>query len=605
MPERFKPFPQIARFPSEGDIPAEARSEGALADTGSSLLLNIPELAATANTVVSYASANSEGRRKTTERYAADFVLDPGKFTATTDALAMLEESKGYPAATGLRTDIARSLDRVRPQGVPSPEVAQQWLTLLVESPLYSPVAEIVLTRFIERCKTTKDMADFMYQLALGGFSSSNPEVVQRTMEIIGFQTPILTPDSPQAILHTLSIFDTDDTTLKKAMEVDGAFYYLASRRNPELLIKLDAAQTVVVEQPEYLEAHEAIIKANPDRHDLIAQHYQRPTSADHVLEYESDKDSIAFPLNLTIQNIGPLRKLLNDMLAQDIQQARGEGFTIALELPDSMGVRYTDTLSELGQIVRDDINKNRPEVVHMETPAHLRTLACLVPPEMDGRTEWNDIADANQRLRRNMIEDSRYLLSPRGDQIEITDPMLHALGFNSITYSMSQNNRRETVVTIAAGKLCEYRALLDEYFALRDVNTHNSIQLPQHGAFLENIILSHLREIRCSERVNEVGNAGTGTPGETRRAFSSRRAHRRILPEGQSPTTQQITRILGEYDIDLVRFNREREAAGDARRVTYVYEVENVSIAGVGPVRSRIPEATRQLQELLHQQKL
>lgn len=341
-------------------------------------------------------------------------------------------------------------------------------------------------------------------------------------------------------------------------------------------------------------------MQANPARYKQIMQHLQRSTNPDGMLEYQTNERISAFPFNLATQDIGPLRKLLNDRLAEDLQHVPGNGISAALDLPSMSAVRSADTLSQLGQIIHNEMLNNRIEVVHMDTPDHLRTLSYLVPPEMDSRTEFTDIANANQQLRREMVEDSRYLLSPRGDQISVTDPMLLTLGFTAITYQMNPANKRETVVTVALGNHVEYRAILDEYFALRDVHSHNSIQLPQHGAFLENVLLSHLREIRCSERVNEVIPGTPTVPGETRRAFTSRRAHRRILPEHQSPTPEQIVRIFSEYDIDLVRLNREREAAGETRRVTYVYEVENIAIGGVGPVRSRTPDATRRLQELL-----
>jgi hypothetical protein len=534
------------------------------------------------------------------DHYASRFALQPTEFTDTADALAMLQESGGYPAATTLRQDVERGFDRLRVREIPSAEAMKEWLTLYAESPLYASTAERVLHRFIGQCKTTKELVDVLYQLALGGFSSSNPAVVRRAMEIMSFQTPVVRPESPQGMLHIFSMFDRDDEILKKAMEIDGTFFYIATQRAPELLEQASEAHNIILEQPEYTQNQAALVAGDQRRFERIAQHYQRPTTSGGMLEHRAGEQAEAFPLNLITRDIGPLRRLLNEFMAQDIQQRHGQGITAALDLPGSTGVTHANTLSELGAIVKARLGENALGPQRMETPSHIRTLSYLLPPEVDGFTEWSRIADANQRLRAEMTADSRYLLSPRGDLVEIVDDTLRDLGFQSIAYQMDSRNRRETVVTLTVGADCQYRVLLDEHFALCQVESRSGIPLPQHGAFLENTILSHLREIRCSDAVNEMNPTIVKHAGTTRRAFTSRRAHRRVLPEGHSPTPDQIIRILDEYDVDLVRMNREREATGEQRRVTYVYEVEDVALGGNGPVRSRTPQATRELHTLL-----
>lgn len=599
MSDRRIPFPQIPRHPAEGDLPAEPPLEGAPQTAEESVFLSTPELAATANAVDAYAHANSGTRRAMVERYASDFAAHPTRCTDTLDALALLEANSGVATISTLRTDITHGIERFRAERTPSTRALEQWITLCADSPLYTPIAETMLRRYVERCRLPKEITDFLYELTLGGLGSHIVETVQYALKILSLQTPVLTPDMPQARMYILSLFDQNDATLKKAMEIDGVFYYLSHIMDGEAIEQLRHHQQALFAQQTIIDEISRIQRADPVRFRALFNHYERPTQAGGVGVYNEGELPTDFPLTLIVGDIGPLRRLLNDRMALEMQRS-GDGQIVSmLDIPGNVGVRGAATLSAMGELVRTQLTDRTGERIIMDTEAHWRTLAFLLPQEVNARTQWSDIADANQQLRRDMVEQSRYLFSPRGDEVEITDSMLRALGFRTITYQMNPRNRRETRVTLAIGNHCTCNAMLDEHFTLRDTQGRG-IQLPQHGAFLENVLLSHMHEIRCSERVNEVGGSSSAAHGDRRRAFTSRRAHRRVLPEGQSPTHEQIARILDEYDIDLVRANREREAAGESRRVTYVHEVDQVAVAGAGPVRSRTPEATRQLRLLL-----
>ncbi len=236
-----------------------------------------------------------------------------------------------------------------------------------------------------------------------------------------------------------------------------------------------------------------------------------------------------------------------------------------------------------------------------MREAGYWRTLGHLVPEAMVDPDKAREIRDQlrldNERLIQEMRDDSIHFLSPRGDQIDFSDPILADLGFKGITFEMDPRNRRDTIVSLNVGNFT-YQAVLDEYFALRETGPEGrSVVLPDDGELLRNILLSHLHAIRCTDTVKDTEAALPGESGE--RSFRGRRAHRRILAEGYSPTRAQILLILRDYDIDLNRWNEERARQGKERRVTYVKESEADTNQGA-PVRSVAPQATNKLRAIL-----
>jgi hypothetical protein len=251
-----------------------------------------------------------------------------------------------------------------------------------------------------------------------------------------------------------------------------------------------------------------------------------------------------------------------------------------------------------LGQFINQELTKENTENKILEGEDYWGTLSWLIPEQILEERQMVSLIESNQSLQRDIRDNTRYLLSPRGDLVEITDNLLKELGFKSILYEMDNRNRRDTIVTVKAGNF-EYRILVDEYLSLREIKNKKIMHLPLSANFISNIILSHLREIRCSEKVNEVSENINGGDG-ARRAFTARRPHLRRLPTGQEPTTEQIKKALKTYDIDIIRINREAQTRGETRKITFVFEAQNVAIAGQNPVHSRAPEATKKLQEIL-----
>jgi hypothetical protein len=188
--------------------------------------------------------------------------------------------------------------------------------------------------------------------------------------------------------------------------------------------------------------------------------------------------------------------------------------------------------------------------------------------------------------------------LSPRGDHIEIVDPVLQGLGFKNVEYHMNKKDRSAIDCTLSIGKYA-YSVQLTSDLKLAAGAT--GLTLPEAGSFIEHVILAHLTEILCTDNVGEVTDEGDLV--EARKAFSARRAHKRVLPNGQKPSREQVIFALNTYGIDIPQRNRARTSAGEVSLITWVRHVEAAALAGKGAVVSKAPAAMNRLNAILNAQ--
>lgn len=592
MPENFhKIFPEIPRYDNEAPL------EGLPQSPEESAFLSIPELAKTADLATDFDKANSDKKRKVIDNLIVDLVENPNRFIQTLDSLALLKEVEAYKTEL-LEENLQRGVERVRfKKFPPSYESLNGWLAILTESNLYGSLAERVLKQMIGKCNDSKSIISFLYELGLAGMRSNNPEIVKKTLEILALQTKTLPADSIQTIYYLLGNLDPNDKVMQKTFEIGVVFTFLSKKYGTDFIKQKNKADEIIVKDPRFNEHLREIYNADPARSQkLLAMH--KDNIGNFINEYgllQKASDFNKFPFNLMVQDIGPLRKWYNNQVAKEYEEKNGVP-VINLHLPN---ISAPFPIKEhLEKFICLELSKENPNGKVLENEDYWDTLSMLVPPEILEEKRLASLIATNQSLQRDIRDNTRYLLSPRGDMVEITDHLLKELGFKSILYEMDRHNRRDTVVTVKVGNF-EYRILLDEYFSLREMKDRKAVHLPLSANFINNVILGHLREIRCSEKVNEIGDNLNGGDG-ARHAFTARRAHLRRLPAGQQPTSEQIKRALKTYDIDIVRINREAKASGKTHCITFVFEAQNVAIAGQEPVHSRAPEATKKLQEIL-----
>lgn len=588
-------FPSIPRDQDPDKIPLP----GAPSSEQESVFASNPILAQLANELVGFDARPPKEKKTRAYGWARSMVSDPAQFTGVFDALAILKEVNAYPGLQEFVNGVRECLPKAeRKSFPPDPKEFEQWLTLYTESGVYKEDAEKILERFLDQCKDTKTLVDCLYALSLAGFRTSNEKVLRKTVDILQYQTNVMPPTSGQAMRTMLMMFDRDDAVLKKAMEIDFGVLFYTNTRFPEMHDQHREHMHFIMDQPEFQKRLIKDIGRDKARYDALVQFYSMPQdnlgvqSVDPTAQNEIMKQ---FPYNLLFQDIGPLRKWLNEALADELSIRKGKK-AVTLDFPYATGVYEGESAATA---IYTALHAPNTDDRQMEEARYWRTLAHFIDKRLENDDALELFRNSNQKLIAGM-NDSQYLLNPSGDEIEIVDPLLQPMGFKRILFEANRKNGLETLVTLTVGNF-QYRALLDEHSALRDHNTRESIVLPSTGVFLQYIILGHLYELRCANRVKESG--GGGGAGVEQKA-RSRRPHRRELPIGTRPTPEQIIHVLEKYHIDLERMNRERAAAAqgkgekDFQRCTYVSEVESVS--GGLPIRSRAPEATALLQKIL-----
>ena len=594
MPKHEKPkvFPDIPRIDEEPPLEGPPRS------AEESVFLSTPHLARAADLNIRFQHAKSAEKRKLIDSLAEEITQIPHDVPAIFDALEMLREIKSYKTED-FTENLERGIDRVRfKEFPPTPENLEGWLTIAAESELYKPIAEKILGRMIERCTDRKSIIEFLYQLALGGFRSANPGVVRVTGEIFGGKK-FFAPDTAQYRNIAAAFFDTNDETLRRVIEIQQTFNFLTHYRNQDLL-PFWRHEGAVPEDKKISQSVQELRKENPQRFNTLMDYYTNRNQQGDLDKIPVDVNP-PFPLSL-LKEHGPLFQWITEQFRIEGLVSTPEGRQgIILTLPFREQIREAEihTPIELAHFIRQrlqEVETGRDENI-LEHHGYWQTLAHMVPEASNEDQILRQLAEINEEIRRDIRDNTTHLLSPRGDLIEIIDPLLREWGFRSILFAMDARNRRGTIVTIDIENY-QYRALLDEYFSLRTTETRQGITLSQRGNFILHVILSHLREIRCTENVGEIS---TGEHGEgEEHLFFSRRAHLRRLPENHNPTPEQIRRALATYNIDLIRINREARLRGELRKRTFVFETEISTLAGRGPIRSRAPDAMRELTALL-----
>lgn len=585
----FRPFPGIPRFHEEQKL------EGAPATPEESLFLSFPEL----TWLLDFPHKNSEQVHREIKQFTDQLAAEPEKLEGLFAAFDMIENMPGYAKVFRYKEKIIDGIKKINFRETPvlSNAAIEKWLGYYAEDTIFKDISENFIRQFIRSNKDSKSMIDCIYNLLLVSIKSGNQNIEKLVSQIVCNDADnILDADSKQFALLILGIWvPNDDATLKKAIDIDATRDYYIYLKYPELKDKYYKGLHESLGKKENLAEFQRMQKQwDPVKLRKLSNLFNRG-SKDHGNMTMDDMTSNDYPNNVVFKNPGELRKLVTRLFIQERNRLNPETEHTNIVLPNFQGGSDAQGLPDL---IKSALTKEAKDAVIHTDEAYLESLAYL-HPETVNKEKLELIAQENQRLTQEIQTDTRYLLSPRGDQLEISDEDLKNLGFKTITYEMDKKNKRDTIVSVKIGNFT-FRLLLDEFFTFKQADTKNGLLLPPNAEYLKHVILSHLREIRCSEKLNELGEDKNKTETGGKSAFYSRRAHRRKLPSGQSPSTEQIQRTWEHYHIDISRMNTEAQVKGEEKQITFVFEVQNIAVSGLGPIRSQTPDATKRLKTIL-----
>ncbi len=585
----FKPFPGISRFPEEPKL------EGAPHSPEDSLFVSSPELV----WLLDFPHKNSEEVHKEIRQFTKRLATEPEKLEGLFAAFDMLDPLPGYAKILRYKEKIIDGLKKINFKELPplSPAAIEKWLSYYAEDTVFKNIAKNFLKEFICSNKDSRAITNFLYDLLLTGIKSGNQKIEKLASQIIcNDVSGILKADSKEFLIMALSVWTpNDDETLKKAIDLDTARDYYIYLKYPELKQRYFDGLKQSREKEEYVVEFQKI-QAQWDKTKMRKLSQLMRTGAKDTTDMTVEDMTVDdYPNNVIFQNPTELRKLIGKLYTQESNRDNTEEQYINIILPNFQGA--SDNNSDIIDIIKRALNKEKKDAKIEIDEDYWESLAYLHPGNIDVK-KLERLGQENKLLVQEIQDDTRYLLSPRGDLLEISDDDLKNLGFKTILYEMDPKNKRDTNVTIQIGNF-KFKLLLDEFFTFKRVETKDGLLLPPDGEFLKHVILSHLREIRCSEKLNEA-EENKGAESGSRSAFYSRRAHRRKLPIGQSPSAEQIQRTWDHYHINITRINQEAQMKGDQQQVTFVFEVKNIATSGIGPVLSQAPDATKRLKEII-----
>lgn len=585
-------------------------------------LVGHPPVTTMVNRYVRYRNQDERKKRADILSEARELLIDPDAIDRRNEAIALITEAEvltetGRAAQEAYRTGLDEALKHVlenEPQPHPSAEGMERWVRRWAVGE--DSRAETVLRKLIAATNTPEAVTDLLYDIALAGFGTGDPQIMDRTAELLCWSTDLLPADSDQGRYKEFARYNADPYVRLRANEIlDVAYsYYMLTSKLGQLEYQKHYLQ--VVRSDQFITLLATQIREEPDLMRELGWD-EAVTSAGRAakmfqlaglvskhageLVKGMQSEGMSALLRTSGREVGPLGEWYRDNYAAHHAQKRlpslpfGKRKVMAhLNFPGSptTGV-YKMSAGEASAQVRQLIATGAPGTIEQRT--YWNTLGYLVPDRL-GADELLALVEQNTTLREEMAVDKRHSLSPRGDRLIVMNSMVKRLGFDSIDYHMDPQQKDITTVTLLVGNTT-FRCSLDRDYNFRETGTGNNLGLSQTAPFLEFIILSHLHQIHNTDPSHKKSGNG---PGRTEpRTSPARRAHRRRLEEGAHPSEEQILIAIEEYGIDLVRQNALRLARGEKRLITWVRESGD-EIDYEDPVKTKGDKASARLVDAL-----
>jgi len=495
----------------------------------------------------------------------------------------------------------ARMLGRMHDATV-TPDTARALLSLIrVQGPDQEIGEEILMKKF-SNVKDEHQTVNLIYTLAVAALESNDDALIRLIHKIIYLTTPFLTSESPGAAYYSLAHQSLDDDTLKKILELDHMVGFLGNRylEQSDRDTRMHYLETLE-KNNEFTHEVQRRVDAAPRRYTLLQRMMRAtPDPATGFIKLPQQKDE--FPYTLVTRH-GPLRALVHERMTAQSPQEPGSGlFSFHYPGGDVSLARIPDNAPSAFDFARNaylaHLSKEPRQPVVTEG-REIDCLAYLTERELDD-TRLRALAAVTAPLREDFIQHrNTALLNPSGDQVLITDEALQHMGYKDMLFQMNKKNKHETIVHVAIHHY-RFTVRLDELYELQHIEPGKQLILHERAkAWLEHLIFSHLHELLCTKRAEELvrahNHAAHGFETLALRKARSRRAHKRDLPPGESYTNAQFNHVLTTYGINLAEWNRMLGRTKETGMRTFVSETEGEESDGdalTAPVVSRAPHA-------------
>jgi hypothetical protein len=324
------------------------------------------------------------------------------------------------------------------------PQSLRQWVELAVHSNVYRPQAERILRGQLERCKTTKETINFLYDFASGILETQDKEAYEWGLRVLSFSTDVFSPKSKNLMLYAAALFGGDDTMLQRQQEINSVVAVFAARDVPDAYKIYDSGLATALTSPEGGRIIDQLSNRDPNKAKRLVDYLEHVSKAQGGVFLATDEQIREWPYNL-IFHAGPLRRLINQRFEQEHETI------VSVSLPGPGDIVFKDKSNEeIRQYILEDLEQKPVSKKRLFDPEMIKALFYLAPdltPEEQIR-----LADDVIELRRDTNREVKHLLSDRGDKMIIVDPQLKELGFKSFTFEYGEPSSH-TKVTVEVGE--------------------------------------------------------------------------------------------------------------------------------------------------------
>lgn len=602
MNER-KFLPDIPLLPEEREIAIKSgkpKLPGAPSEAHESILLSIEEglplLDKVGGDLKSYAGITKSEKKKDF-KYAKihSFLNNPKELEAYFDTLRILGENwEGRQAEVqAYQKDLLDNLEKFIDVGTLTPVAFEGWISLMVKSEIYRPLAERVIKSVLEKSKNPQSLTSFLYNLTEGLLATNDKEVLEKGLEVLTLGAPFLDQISEHFIMEYMkAVFTTnDDETLRRVIEIDTVIHFLGPQYADSFFEKMQHRTTLAVKFQEYKDFLDETASRDPQKLRALNEFFSIGKRQGTTLQEISTATLKKWPYSLVAKG-GRVRDLFNERVTE------GNDSIVTLALPSRGNILHS--LDTLVADIIEELNQPVQGSNELKDFKYLKTLFYLCPKISKEKREElsNDVA----LLRQEIYHEKTHGISPRGDKMLIGDKEVSALGIKSFTFKVEEYAPATTVL-VEAGNY-NFVLTIDSNFEIKDAKGNNLPLSFEQRAYMEHLILSYLKELMCTDRTkpgNGVSNGNGAHQTEREQEFKDRRPHLRKMAPNNAYSQEALAEGLADpiNRWDLARINAELGLTKLTGQKTYV-KVVHKSLPGEKPLESRAPHATDRIKKIL-----
>lgn len=473
-------------------------------------------------------------------------------------------------------------------------------------------IYEAILKGAINSVEGEKETVELVYNLLYTAIDSYDPNTIQYVLNTIFFDNSL--PNNNEELNRTLleAVYSKDEDILKKAIEIEiskcfiSPQYFLEKEFNQYRAQSQNLREAVLTEITKKIMSSPNEIERFQNIDDFLFGYLEVPEE-DGSLTHKID-DCTKYPADLILRNQGPL------LMSSFWLLTGGNKDYFHLVLP---GVGTFSTQKEEAGVDLEDIQIEilkylKTEDRHIEElnkPGKASTIDNLTKP-IESDYQKKLLRSVNAQIKENLQTNFKRPLSPRGNEIRITDKELKSLGYSHLIFRNGKNikglTHTDTEVTIFLGNY-KMRFILDENYSLLEPTTRKPLSksMPnvneERELMMETWVLGHLEELLCTEdtEFTEKNYPTSEVKRDFERGYTSRVGHLRRLPkENWKPSAEQIFLAMEENGWDLIKINKNRITNGQ-NPVTYVRRTEVKEGTNKPPVKFYAHTATEKLNKI------